>query len=120
MSSRDPCGCDESVALKAELERSRDVIVALTLYADKMREEPNMASDLHPINQHEEEPSMAKAEAKERAVLVTTEHRGVFFGYAKDTRGETVDLRAGRNCLYWSADVKGFLGLASMGPTARR
>jgi len=38
----------------------------------------------------------------ERAVLVTTTHRGVFFGYASKIDGPTIDLRAGRNCLYWS------------------
>lgn len=55
---------------------------------------------------------------QERAVLVTTAHRGVFFGYATETKGETIRLRAMRNCIYWSADVKGFLGLASSGPSA--
>lgn len=54
---------------------------------------------------------------QERAVLVTTAHRGVFFGYARDTDGATIKLRSARNCLYWGADNKGFLGLASMGPT---
>lgn len=53
----------------------------------------------------------------ERAVLVTTSHRGVFFGYASDIEGEMIALRAGRNCLYWSADVKGFAGLAATGPS---
>lgn len=53
----------------------------------------------------------------ERAVLVTTEHRGVFFGYANDTQGEVINLRSARNCIYWSAENKGFLGLASHGPT---
>ena len=53
----------------------------------------------------------------ERAVLVTTEHRGVFFGYAADTDGEVIHLRAARNCIYWSAENRGFLGLASHGPT---
>jgi hypothetical protein len=53
----------------------------------------------------------------ERPGLVTTAHRGVFFGYALDTSGQTIKLRAARNCVYWSADVKGFLGLASSGPT---
>ena len=53
----------------------------------------------------------------ERAVLVTTAHRGVFFGYATETGGETIKLRAARNCLYWSRDVKGFLGLAANGPS---
>lgn len=56
--------------------------------------------------------------AKERPVIVTTSHRGVFFGYATDTTGETINLRAARLCLYWSVDVKGFMGLASTGPTA--
>lgn len=55
---------------------------------------------------------------KERAVLVTTEHRGVFFGYATDTDGATIKLRASRLCLYWSADVKGFMGLAANGPSS--
>lgn len=55
---------------------------------------------------------------KERAVLVTTEHRGVFFGYAADTSGETIKLRAARNCIYWPAGNKGFLGLAADGPLA--
>ena len=52
----------------------------------------------------------------ERAVLVTTAHRGVFFGYAKDTDGAIIKLRAARNCIYWPVEQKGFLGLASEGP----
>ena len=52
----------------------------------------------------------------ERAVLVTTEHRGVFFGYTSKIDGETITLRNARNCIYWSASVKGFLGLAATGP----
>ncbi len=60
---------------------------------------------------------MAKAKTvKERAVLVTTSYRGVFFGYATETSGETIKLRAARNCLYWSASQKGFLGLCITGP----
>lgn len=54
----------------------------------------------------------------ERAVIVTTSHRGVFFGYATKTDGETIALKRARLCLYWSADVKGFMGLASGGPTS--
>lgn len=54
--------------------------------------------------------------AKERAVLVTTLHRGVFFGYASKTDGETIKLRRARNIIYWPASNKGFLGLASDGP----
>lgn len=48
--------------------------------------------------------------------MVTTEHRGVFFGYASDTDGETIKLTRARCCVYWSSDVKGFVGLASNGP----
>ena len=59
---------------------------------------------------------MEKKIAKEKAVLVTTAHRGVFFGYAVVTEGTTIKLRAARNCIYWPVENKGFLGLASMGP----
>lgn len=54
--------------------------------------------------------------SKERAVLVTTEHRGVFFGYAEDTSGDVIQLKRARNCLYWPASQRGFIGLASEGP----
>ena len=57
-----------------------------------------------------------KTNGKERAVLVTTEHRGVFFGYTDDTSGDIIKLRAARNCIYWPTEQKGFLGLASKGP----
>ena len=56
-------------------------------------------------------------EANERAVIVTTAHRGVFFGYADDTNGETIPLKRARLCVYWSQDVRGFMGLAVTGPT---
>ena len=51
-----------------------------------------------------------------RAVLVTTEFRGVFFGYATDTSGDTISLTGARNCIYWPSENGGFLGLASKGP----
>jgi hypothetical protein len=59
-----------------------------------------------------------KATNGERPVVVTTAHRGIFFGYASDTDGETIQLKRARLCVYWSADCKGFMGLASGGPTA--
>lgn len=61
---------------------------------------------------------MATKKNAERYVMVTTEHRGVFAGYTTDTSGDVIALRAARNCIYWSSDVKGFLGLASNGPTS--
>ena len=58
----------------------------------------------------------AQEDDKGRGVLVTTEHRGVFFGYATDTSGETIKLRDARNCISWPIENKGFMGLANMGP----
>ena len=51
-----------------------------------------------------------KAATKERSVLVTTEYRGVFFGWAENTDGDTIKLRAARNVTYWPAQVKGIFG----------
>lgn len=55
-----------------------------------------------------------------KPVLVTTEFRGVFFGYLKDdTKAPAqLTLTGARNCIYWSADMGGFLGLAAKGPTS--
>ena len=56
---------------------------------------------------------------KEQAVLVTTAHRGVFFGYASvGVKDKSITISNARNCLYWSIDVKGFLGLAANGPSS--
>jgi hypothetical protein len=53
-----------------------------------------------------------------RPVLVTTEHRGVFFGYLiGDPSPEKVTLDRARNITYWDQATRGFLGLASTGPT---
>lgn len=51
-----------------------------------------------------------------RPVLVTTEYRGVFFGYAEDTSGDVITLKNARNCIYWPSSQGGFAGLASEGP----
>ena len=52
-------------------------------------------------------------------MLVTTIHRGVFFGYAtENVKSKTITIEDARNCIYWSADVKGFLGLAASGPSS--
>ena len=57
---------------------------------------------------------MAK-KLKERPVLVTTAHRGVFFGYATKTVGKDIQLRKARCCIQWRG-LKGFLALATEGP----
>ena len=56
--------------------------------------------------------------SKEVAVLVGTELRNLWFGYATDTSKDTVILRRARQVIYWSASVKGAGGLAVTGPDA--
>lgn len=56
--------------------------------------------------------------AEEVPVLVTTEHRGVFFGYTRDPKGPSITLRQCRNAVYWDSDVRGVLGLAATGPSS--
>ena len=55
-----------------------------------------------------------------RFVVVTTEHRGVFGGFlpaSEDDNSKTLTLTECQICVYWSADVKGVLGLAATGPS---
>jgi hypothetical protein len=53
-----------------------------------------------------------------RPVVVTTENRGVFFGYVKDESKAPaqITLTQVRNCVYWPMQTKGFLGLTVSGP----
>ena len=54
-----------------------------------------------------------------KAVVVCTDKRGVFFGYASGpTDGPDVTLMACRMCVYWHQSTKGVLGLAATGPGA--
>ncbi len=55
----------------------------------------------------------------DKNVLVTTVHRGVFFGNLLERNGESVVLARCRNCVYWDSSLKGFLGLATSGPTGK-
>lgn len=57
---------------------------------------------------------------KGKAVLITTEFRGVFFGYVKNDKNlpAEITLTKAKNCIYWSSVVRGFLGLASTGPVS--
>lgn len=59
---------------------------------------------------------MAKSKSTERPVIVCTQHRGVFFGYAEDTTGETVLLKRARMAIYWGT-TKGVMQLCESGPT---
>ena len=60
-----------------------------------------------------------KTKTTKQPVIVTTEHRGVFFGYINpDTiHHDVVALAGARLCVYWSRDMQGFMGLASKGPS---
>lgn len=52
----------------------------------------------------------------ERPVLVTTEYRGVFYGYAADTSGDTIKLNRARMAIRWGT-TRGINELAETGPT---
>lgn len=57
------------------------------------------------------------ASATERPVIITTEHRGVFFGYATDTRGDSIQLKRARMAIYWNTK-RGIFELAEVGPNS--
>jgi hypothetical protein len=50
-------------------------------------------------------------------LLVTTVHKGVFFGYGVPTHEKTIRIEKAQMCVHWSADVKSVTGLAANGPT---
>lgn len=49
-------------------------------------------------------------------LLVTTLHKGVFFGYGTQSDAPTITLKSARMCISWNAETKGVLGLAATGP----
>jgi len=58
--------------------------------------------------------------ADKRAVLVTTQHRGVFFGYVENNNCPTeITLSRARNCVYWESALRGVFGLAAQGPSSQ-
>jgi len=60
---------------------------------------------------------MAKSKKPaDRPVIVCTEHKGVFFGYADDTSGERISLRSARMAIYFGT-TRGVMQLAETGPT---
>jgi len=66
---------------------------------------------------------MAKQATKttERAVVICTAKRGVFFGYIAETGDALIERSRGtlvraRMCTYWSKETHGVLGLAGIGP----
>lgn len=63
---------------------------------------------------------MASKKKESKSVLVTTQHRGVFWGALEATSpdGRTITLTGARNAIYW-ATSKGFIELAQVGPNSR-
>ena len=57
------------------------------------------------------------ANQKERPVIICTEFRGVFFGYAKDTTGDKIFLKRSRMAIRWGTK-RGVMELAEVGPNA--
>jgi hypothetical protein len=53
---------------------------------------------------------------KDKALLVTTAHKGVFFGYGNPSDGATIELTKARMCVYWDSALRGVMGLAATGP----
>lgn len=56
---------------------------------------------------------------KRKAVVVTTKHRGVFFGYIEegiDITQRTLHIESCRMCIKWPVDNRGVIGLAALGP----
>lgn len=50
-------------------------------------------------------------------LVVTTKHRGVFFGFGIPSSTEEIKLENAQMCISWSSDVRGVLGLAATGPS---
>jgi len=55
------------------------------------------------------------ASVSERLVLVTTQYRGVFVGYATDTSGDRINLRDARMAIRWRTK-RGLMELCEIGP----
>jgi hypothetical protein len=53
-------------------------------------------------------------------LVVTTKHKGVFFGYGPKPNGtvpSVIYLKSARMCVSWSSDIRGVTGLAAVGPS---
>lgn len=57
------------------------------------------------------------ATPKLRPVIVCTEYKGVFFGYADDTSGDVIHLKECRMAIYFGTS-QGVMQLAATGPTS--
>lgn len=53
---------------------------------------------------------------EERLVVVLTEFKEIFCGWASDTSGDRIKLRNARQACYFATETHGLLGLAVTGP----
>lgn len=55
-------------------------------------------------------------ENEKKGLVVTTAHKGVFFGYGITSDSPTIELENARMCVYWPEGNRGVVGLAKNGP----
>lgn len=68
--------------------------------------------------------TVKKTNGDVRAVVISTEHKGVFFGYATDAAiaawekdtSASIKLDRARMCIYWPTSQRGYPGLVCDGP----
>jgi hypothetical protein len=49
-------------------------------------------------------------------LVVTTIHKGVFFGYGQKTNEKTITIEKAQMCIKWESSIRGIFGLAATGP----
>lgn len=59
----------------------------------------------------------SKKSTATKSVIITTSHRGVFWGYLESEKDRTVVLTGARNAILWNTK-KGFVELADVGPNS--
>jgi len=87
---------------------------------DSLSHNPPTATGVWPLHtQHTMKQASNTVSIPVIPLLVTTAHKGVFFGYGVPVLAENKSIRIERAqmCVHWSADVKGITGLAATGPT---
>ena len=57
------------------------------------------------------------ANNQNKPIIVTTSHKGAFFGYGVPSDAASIRIEGARMIVYWSADVRSIVGLAATGPS---
>jgi hypothetical protein len=61
--------------------------------------------------------SSQQSQVKGQHIVVTTDKRGVFFGFCQDYTQRPLVLENARMAIYWDKSVGGVLGLSDTGPS---